>query len=74
MGNKRFDCLEDFVRHRFGIEVVCRCGHKAVLDQEQVWWTFVRRKWASNYLGAMRVRLRCSKCGDRPERIGPGMR
>jgi hypothetical protein len=74
MGNKRFDTIFDFQRHDFAVEVVCSCGHVGVLDANALVETFARKRWPMNSLATARRHLRCSKCGERPERIGPGVR
>ena len=74
MGNKRFDSLEDFTRHRCAIEVTCACGHKGLLDPAYVVDTFMRRRWPTNSLVTARDHLRCSRCRGRPVWIGPGER
>ena len=74
MGTKRFDTIFDFQRHDFAVEVRCSCGHVGVLDANELVETFARKGWAMNSLVTAKDHLRCSKCGRRPERIGPGMR
>lgn len=77
--------LEDFSRHRMNIEVVCRCGHRAVLETGWVLARFREKGWSTSLGGAVwfadaYARFFCSKCYARgrgvvrPARIGPGER
>lgn len=77
--------LEDFVRHRMGIEVVCGCGHRAVLEAGWVLAWFREKGWSTSLAGAVwfadaYARFYCLKCFTRrrgkvrPARIGPGER
>lgn len=77
--------LEDFIRHRKGIELVCRCGHRAVLEAHWVLDRFHDKHWSTSLEGAAwltsaHARFFCSKCYAggrgvvRPKRIGPGQR
>lgn len=69
--------LQDLLRHGMECEVSCRCGHTAVLDAHKVYQLFGERKWSTSFSGLMDsayAHFRCSKCGARPSRIGPGER
>ena len=74
MGNKRFDTIFDFARHGFLVEITCACGHRAMLEPYPIIEQFMRERWPTNSLATARDHLRCSACGERPERIGPAMR
>jgi len=74
MGNKRFETIFDFARHGYATEVVCACGHVGVLEPQGVVGRFMRERWPTNSLATTRDLLKCSSCGERPERIGPAMR
>lgn len=68
--NTRFDRLSDFVRHRANVLVVCRCGHRGVLDAGRLRRWYFCHRWpdAVEVLG---MHLRCSVCLGRPMRLRP---
>lgn len=70
MGTKHFRSLHDFSRHRRDIELVCYCGHRAILSHIAVNRRFIERGWPTS-LGSALERFRCSKCGSCPMQIGP---
>lgn len=47
------------------IEFRCKCGHRAVLDGEELWGVFFQRQWDFR-LCAMRDHVRCTRCNARP--------
>lgn len=70
MSTRQIRSLHDFARHGRDIELACACGHRAVLPHRAVIARFSRQGWPIGLGSALR-RFRCSKCGGRPERIGP---
>lgn len=68
-----------------GIEVVCRCGHRAVLEAHWVLGRFRDKGWSTSLGGGVwfadaYARFYCTRCFTRgrgvvrPKRIGPGQR
>lgn len=77
MGTRVVRSLHDFARHRADIELTCRCGHYAVLPRGPVLARFRRKGWSMSLEGAAwlpsaHAYFRCSKCGQRPVKIGMG--
>jgi DNA-directed RNA polymerase subunit RPC12/RpoP len=70
MGSKNYRTINDFYRFDQGVEVVCRCGHRVVLDQRRVAMLFIEKGWGKN-LESARKRFRCQRCGSIAMRIGP---
>lgn len=70
MSTKHIRTIHDFSRHRRDIEIVCYCGHTAVLPFTPVVQRFVRERWPIS-LGLAKGHFRCSKCGSSPAGIGP---
>ena len=70
MSTKQIRTIHDFSRHRRDIEVVCYCGHKAVLPYREVVARFSRGGWSIS-LGSAASHFRCSKCGSSPRQVGP---
>ena len=72
MGSKRLDDLGDFHRHHYRLRVDCRhCKRVAILDPLPLIELCQRRQW-SRLIGVVERRLKCSKCGSRDVRLGPG--
>lgn len=70
MSTKQIRTIHDFSRYRRDVEVVCYCGHKAVLPHVAVVARFTREGWPIS-LGSALGHFRCSKCGSSPALIGP---
>jgi hypothetical protein len=70
VSTKHIRTLHDFSRHRRDIEVICYCGHKAVLPFAPVIQRFSREGWPTS-LGSALKHFRCSRCGSSPAQIGP---
>jgi pyrrolidone-carboxylate peptidase len=70
VSTRQFRTIHDFSRHRRGIEVVCYCGHRAVLPYQAVMAKFSREGWPIS-LGSAAGHFTCSKCGSAPRQIGP---
>jgi hypothetical protein len=70
VSTKQIRTIHDFSRHRRDIELVCYCGHKAVLDFSPVVQAFARNNWPIS-LGLAAGYFRCSRCGSSPRLIGP---
>jgi DNA-directed RNA polymerase subunit RPC12/RpoP len=66
--NHRFESRTDRRKHHANLEVRCSCGHRSIVDGENFSrWTFINR--FDNRIFALKNRLRCSRCGARPEGI-----
>jgi len=77
MSTRTVRSLPDFIRHRMDVEVACACGHKAVFSARQLYDEFAFQGWSMSLSGfgdSMFRHFRCTKCGKRPVRIGPGGR
>lgn len=62
--------LTDLLKVCSNLEVRCPCGHRSIVDGESFSrWMFVNR--FDNRVFALKKRLRCSRCGARPEDIRP---
>lgn len=74
MSSKRLDTISDFTRHGYRLRVDCKaCGRLAIIDPLEITMLCQRRNW-SKQIGAVEQQLRCSKCGSRDVRIGPGFK
>lgn len=73
MSSKRLDTLADYARHNYKLRLDCRCGRVVLLDPHDLLAAIMARGWASYNLEGLAMRLKCQKCGARPERIGPGL-
>ena len=72
MSSKRLDAISDYTRHGYTLRVDCRaCGRLAIIDPLKITLLCQQRQW-SKQTAAVERRLRCSKCGSRDVRIGPG--
>ena len=74
VSSKRLDDVGDFSRHGYTLRVDCRsCGRVAVLDPLRIVTLCQERGW-SRQVGTVEARMRCSGCGSRQVRLGPGFR
>ncbi|KQN00551.1 hypothetical protein [Sphingomonas sp. Leaf25] len=73
MGMKRFETVGDLCRFGANLRVVCRCGHVAIIDNEQLHHQYMRRHWPSS-LGTVVMKLKCSRCGCPPKEWSPSPR
>ncbi len=74
MSSKRLDTISDFTRHGYTLRVDCRgCKRLAIIDPREITLLCQQRNW-SRQLAAVERRLRCSKCGSRDVRLGPGFK
>ena len=72
VSSKRLDDVGDFRRHGYNLRVVCQsCGRVAVIDPTELVLLCNRNGW-SRQMASVEKRLRCSKCGSRDVRCGPG--
>jgi Zn finger protein HypA/HybF involved in hydrogenase expression len=74
MSSKRLDTISDYSRHGYSLRVDCRsCGRLAIIDPLKITLMCQQRHW-SKQIAAVERRLRCSKCGSRDVRVGPGFK
>ena len=74
MSSKRLDTISDFSRHGYTLRVDCRtCKRLAIIDPLEITLLCLRRQW-SKQIAAVERRLRCSICGGRDVRLGPGFK
>ena len=73
MSSKRLNTLADYARHNYKVRLDCRCGRVVLLDPHDLLTTIMSRGWASYSMEGLHLRLKCQKCGARPDRIGPGL-
>ena len=74
MSSKRLDDVGDFHRHGYSLRVDClACKRVAVLDALSLVMLCQKNNW-SRQIGAVEARLRCSGCGSRNVRCGPGFK
>ncbi|OBX18812.1 hypothetical protein A9995_09615 [Erythrobacter sp. QSSC1-22B] len=74
MSSKRLDTISDYSRHGFTLRVDCRvCRRLAIIDPRTITLLCQQRQW-SKQIAAVEGRLRCSKCGSRDVRVGPGFK
>jgi hypothetical protein len=74
MNSKRPDTISDYTRHGYTLRVDCRaCKRLAIIDPLKITLLCQRRNW-SKQIGAVERRLRCSSCGSRDVRMGPGFK
>ena len=72
MGSKRLVKVSDYVRHGFALTVQCRdCGQTAKLDAQAISADAVKRN-LSRDMAAIERRMKCSQCGSRNIKCGPG--
>lgn len=73
MGSKRLESLGDYARHHYKLRVDCQCGRVVMLDPHTLLAQIMERGWKTYSLEGLVMRLRCQRCGSRPNRIGPGL-
>lgn len=71
MSSKRLNSLSDYARHGYKLRLDCECGRVVLLEPRALLQACYDRR-LPHHLDAVTARLRCSKCGKRPHRIGPG--
>jgi hypothetical protein len=72
--NDRLDTLSALIARGFMARVACRCGHRAMLDPRMLLEECRKRNIGLVSFAPLAARMKCSKCGGRPERIGPPRR
>ena len=72
--NHRLDTLHALIARAWLAEVACRCGHTAMLDPRELLAHCRMRGIGTVSLAPLAHRMTCTKCGGRPERIGPPRR
>lgn len=72
MGSKRFETMADFARHSYLLRIECECGRVTLADPRKIIAACQARR-ISYALPTVSRKLRCSKCGRRPFRVGPGL-
>ena len=66
----RAETLSDLLRVCRNLEVRCSCGWRSIVDGENfARWLFINR--FDTRIHMLRDRLRCSRCGGRPDRLRP---
>lgn len=68
--NTRFETLEDVVRKDGNLRVQCSCRHWHVFDGGRLSRWFRCHGWDTR-MHMLRERLKCGRCGKRPERVRP---
>jgi hypothetical protein len=72
MSSKRLDDIGDFRRHGYSLRVDCRtCKRVAILDPSSLVLLCNKKGW-SRQMASVEGRLRCSGCGSKDVRCGPG--
>jgi hypothetical protein len=72
--NHRFDTLSAFISRGLMVRIACRCGHRAMLDPKWLLEECRKRNLGIVSFAPLAARMKCAKCGGRPERIGPPRR
>lgn len=72
--NHKPDTLFKLMAAGYQAEIVCRCGHRAMLDVRQLIAECQRLRIGINSFAPLAHRMKCSKCGGKPRRIGPAKR
>jgi hypothetical protein len=72
MSSKRLSSLSDYARHGYKLRLDCACGRTVLADPHAVLRLCHERGWRHTLEG-LALKLRCSKCGKRPKRIGPAL-
>lgn len=74
MSRKRLDDVGDFSRHGYTLRADYRsCGRVVVLDPLWIVTLCQARGW-SKQVPLVEGRMRCSECGSKDVRLGPGLR
>ena len=72
MSSKRLDDIGDFRRHGYRMRVDCRtCKRIAILDPTSLVVLCNENGWPRQ-MASVATRLKCSKCGSKDVRCGPG--
>jgi len=72
MSSKRLDTIFDYSRHGYMLRVECHAYQRvAIIHPIEIAPLCQRRNW-SRKIAQVERRLRCSKCGSREVRAGPG--
>lgn len=72
MSSKRLSSLSNLARYGYKLRIDCGCGRVVMLEPRAL----LLRSHALDLprtLNGLAERLRCSRCGKRPERIGPAL-
>lgn len=72
MSSKRLASLSDYARHGYKLRLDCECGRAVLADPHTILRLCHERGWRHTLEG-IALKLRCSKCGARPKRIGPAL-
>lgn len=72
MSSKRLSGLSDYARHGYKLRLDCECGRTVLVQPHALLKLCNDRGWRHT-LGGIAAKLRCSKCGRRPYRIGPAL-
>ena len=60
-------------RHGGNVVARCACGHRGVIDQKKLLRYFMVHRWDQR-VHLIARRLKCSRCGKRPQRVGVSSR
>lgn len=72
MSSKRLSGLTDYARHDYKLRLDCECGRTVLIEPYALLKLCNDQGWRHELEG-IASKLRCSKCGRRPHRIGPAL-
>lgn len=73
MSSIRLNSLSDFSRHGYKLPIDCRsCKRVAIIDPLELSLLCQRKGW-SRQMQDLKGKLRCSECGAKNARLGPGL-
>ncbi len=72
MSSIRLTSLSDFSRHRYKVRIGCRSCKRVTPVDPVTLSALCREKGWSREVRVIETRLRCSQCGTRSARLGPG--
>lgn len=73
MSSKRLDSLSDYARHGYKLRLDCDCGRVVLIDPHALLGVVLERGWTGYSLEGLAMRLKCRRCGKRPNQIGPAV-
>lgn len=72
MGSKRLETMADYARHKYLLRIECECGRVVMSDPHKI-IAACQERHITYALPVVTSRLRCTRCGRRPFRVGPGL-